>query len=57
MNVTYLVYTMKNILFSAFTKKIADTELICYLVDTCAGKLDGAPVEINMTEIEFSNTD
>ena len=91
MNVTYLVYTMKNILFSAllclsvlvisctseqnnanytfqiprslikeakntptvpaFTKKIADTELICYLVDTCTGKLDGAPVEINMTEI------
>jgi hypothetical protein len=91
MNVTYLVYTMKNILFSALlclsvlvisctseqnnanytfqiprslikeakntptvpaiTKKIADTELICYLVDTCAGKLDGAPVEINMTEI------
>jgi thiol-disulfide isomerase/thioredoxin len=34
-----------------FTKKIADTELICYLVDTCTGKLDGTPVEINIAEI------
>lgn len=56
-HVIYLVYSMKNTFFSAFTKKIADTELICYLVDTCAGKLDGVPVEINMTEIGFSNTD
>ena len=34
----------------AFTKKIADTELICYLVDTCAGKLDGYDAEINLHE-------
>ena len=34
-----------------FTKKIADTELICYLVDTCAGKLEGQVVEINVDEI------